>query len=282
MSLLRKYLTGKNTSKRAKTVYVRGLGGLGNCLFQIAAAIYYCEKYNYNLVLIYSDSLLFGTSNLFGKTKCYRIGTMFVTYDKTIFSKLSFSQSITESYDTIHNDYTSNRITPSNNLLISGYNQNLGLFDTVRNKITQYFNINDPAINKYIAGKYGNVSEGTIICIRRGKDFETVKYPTNDSYLKALDYLRKSNKITGKIYILSDIPINDQFGTECTIVDECDIVQLQFGVSCKNYILSESTFHLWMAYFGTDFGKKQEKTVICYNNSGIASLCLENWIRLDF
>jgi D-arabinose 1-dehydrogenase-like Zn-dependent alcohol dehydrogenase len=31
------------------SVYVTGTGGLGNCLFQIAAAIYYCEKYKYQL-----------------------------------------------------------------------------------------------------------------------------------------------------------------------------------------------------------------------------------------
>lgn len=34
-------------------VYVEGSPkwGLGNILFQVAAAIYYCEKYNYKLVL---------------------------------------------------------------------------------------------------------------------------------------------------------------------------------------------------------------------------------------
>lgn len=29
--------------------------GLGNVLFQVASAIYYCEKYNYKLVLIRSN-----------------------------------------------------------------------------------------------------------------------------------------------------------------------------------------------------------------------------------
>jgi len=255
-------------------VYISGVGGLGNCLFQLSTAIYYCEKYKYNLVLIKSTSLLLGTSNMFGRIKCHTDGKEVLTYDKTIFNKLVFIDKINEFSQIIHNDYTANHMIMDGNLYISGYNQNLDLFKEVYHAIPRYLNIDDIVIKEYISNKYGDLSSATVICVRIGNDFSHMNKITPASYMKALATLDMKD-----VYVIGDMPTNTGFKD----IEESDIVQLYFGTMCKNYILSESTFHLWMAYLGTDFGKNLTKKVICFNDTDITNrnLHLDSWIRMD-
>ena len=89
-----------------------------------------------------------------------------------------------------------------------------------------------------------------------------------------------------KIYIISDTPnISNHFSLnehyDYIEVNEKDIVQFYFGLACKNYILSESTFHLWIAYLAS---VKYDKKVIVFNNTDITNrnLALDNWIKIDY
>ena len=261
-------------------VYVSGVGGLGNCLFQLSAAIYYCEKYKYNLFLIKSSSLLLGTSNMFGRIKCHNDGKEILTYDKTIFNKLVFIDKINEFSQIIHNDYTANHMIIDGNLCITGYNQNLNLFKEFFHFIPRYLNLDDALIKEYIIKKYGDLSSATVICVRIGNDFSHMKKITPASYLKALASLGVTDA-----YVIGDASTDKFFGGSSGFkdVNESDIVQLYFGMMCKNYILSESTFHLWMAYLGTEFGKDLTKKVICFNNTDITNrnLQLDSWTRMD-
>jgi hypothetical protein len=224
---------------------------------------------------------------MYNKTKCHKIGDTFVTYDKTIFSKLSFIDwGEMEEHTMVYNDWESNKIDPQNkNIIISGYNINLDLFRSVMDKVPNYLNIDDIVIKNYILYKYGDITNATMLGIRIGEDFKHMKCLTNESYLKALDYLKTKNESIDQIYVIGDMP-SDKFFNNSTFkdIDESDIVQFYFGTMCKNYILSESTFHLWIAYLGTKFGKNMNKTVICFNNSDIVkrSLHLDNWITIDY
>ena len=260
-------------------VYLSGVGGLGNCLFQLSAAIYYCEKYNYNLFLIKSPSLLLGTSKMFGRVKCHTDGQEILTYDKTIFNKLVFVDKLNEQCQIIHNNYTENHMIIDGSLYISGYNQNLNLFKEVFYAIPRYLNLGDSTIKEYITNKYGDLSSATVICLRIGNDFSHMTKITPASYMKALATLEVTN-----VYVIGDMPSGKFFDTGFKDIEESDIVQLYFGMMCKNYILSESTFHLWMAYLGTDFGKDLTKKVICFNDTDITNrnLHLDSWITMNY
>jgi hypothetical protein len=269
--------------------YVYGDGGLGNCLFQISTAIYYCENFNYELCLIKNSTLLFGTSIHNERNQMLRINNEYKTYDKTIFKNIKFVDNKSYQFNSIiHNDYTvniDNNLIDKDCIRISGYNQNIDLFKTVFDKIPKYLNLHDDYCQTYILNKYGDITNGTLICIRIGSDFAHMTKINKNSYLKALDYLKLNNEEDKKIYIMSDVPIADYFGNDKFInVFESDIIQFYFGLYCKNYILSESTFHLWIAYLGTEFGKNTNKNVICFNDTDITNrnLSLETFIKLDY
>jgi len=268
-------------------VYVKGTGGLGNSLFQISAAIYYCEKYNYRLILLRNETLLFGTSNMFDKKQMLCVDNKYITYDKTLLNKLTFVEDISPNFRIVHNDYTNNKEHTVNgkDIMISGYNQNIDLFRDVFSEIPKYFNLDDAYYNDYIRNKYGDIKGGTLICIRIGRDFSHMKKINKGSYLKALDFLKSKGEELKKIYVVSDIPIGNYFDNNNIVeIVESDIIQFYFGLQCKNYILSESTFHLWIAYLGTDFGKNNDKHVICFNNTDITNrhLDLPSFIKLDY
>ena len=50
----------------------------------------------------------------------------------------------------------------------------------------------------------------------------------------------------------------------------------------KHYVLSESTFHLWIAYLGTV--DRTDKQVIVFNNTDITKrpLSFKHWRHIDY
>jgi hypothetical protein len=268
-------------------VFITGVGGLGNSLFQLSTAIYYCEKYNYTLKILKNDTILFGTSNMFNKTKSLKRNDKYIGYNETIFNKLEFIENIDTEYLVVHNDYTNDIIDPNNNnILISGHNQNIDLFRSVMNKIPNYLHFDDIHIKNYILEKYPGIENSTILCIRIGDDFKYMTKITPDSYLKSLSYLKTNNEIIDDLFIISDIPVNCFLNNTIPYfkeINEPDIFQMYAGLLCKNIVLSESTFHLWIAYFATNFGENTNKKVICFNNTDITDkqLDLDNWIKIN-
>lgn len=251
-------------------VYIEGIGGLGNILFQLSSAIYYAEKYGMKINILLSDISKFGTSNKFGRNKCVN------GYHTTIFNKLEFTNCI-EECETIVNNYTSNKIIPSKHLLIKGYCQNIDLFKEYFDRIPTYLSFND------IPSKYGDLSNAICIGVRVGNDFRHMKKINQNSYVKAVEYLKSEGYLFDKIIIIADV---DSYWTDerCEVIhaNEDDITQFSMGLKCKYYILSESTFHLWIAYIGTL--NDQSKKVICFNNTDITNrnLDLPCWIKLDY
>lgn len=269
-------------------VYFGGAGGLGNSLFQLAVAVFYCEKHGMKMYLVNGNALFFGTSNQYNKNKVFVKDGQYLPYSKTIFSKLDFINpgQIDNPHDVADNNYSVSHIQSiTKSIFIKGYNQNLQLFLEYAHKIPEYINIDDVYIKNYIHEKYGDVSDGVAVCIRIGSDFAHMKSITKQSYCKALDVLKTRGQNTDKIYVISDICVKNYIDSSIayTEIDESDIVQIYFGIMCKNYILSESTFHLWIAYLGTDFGKKTDKNVICFNKTDVTNrnLHLDTFIQID-
>ena len=270
------------------TIYVYGMPqcGLGNILFRFASAVYYCEKYNYKLVLVESNEILYGTSNLFGKIKCVsdEYGN-YKPYTKTIFSKIETVNKLPEddTYINIVNDYTDNKVIPDGRpILLHSYCQNVNLINEFLPKLTNYLDVNDQNIKDYIRKTYGDISNGVCLGVRIGGDFSHMKKITKSSYTTALNYYKTINVNTDTVYILSDTPGYTLDGYNCIEVNEPDIIQFYIGMMCKNYVLSESTFHLWIAYLGTC--NDQTKNVICFNDTDITNrhLNLNSWIKISY
>jgi hypothetical protein len=278
-------------------VYIRGVGygftltGLGNTLFQIAVAIYYAEKYNMKIIIERNHITLFGTCNMFDRNKIYydKQGN-YNGYDYTILKNFTFTDNLDLSNTIdVENFFSNNKIIPENtHINILGFNQNLDLFKEYFHKIPDYLYLKDPSIIEYIHNKYGDVSGSICLGIRLGKDFENVKMPNAESYKKAIDYYKDKNINVDKIYVISDVPNIE----ECNFplkkyydyveIVENDIVQIYFGLMCQNYVLSQSTFHLWIAYIASIQDKS--KQTICFNNTDITNrnLHLDDWICIDY
>lgn len=278
---------------RTNNVYVTGAKGgqLGNFLFQIATAIYYKEKYNCNIFLNRKGvpGLSFTTPKM--KYLLNRQTNQYIPFDETILSKFDWYSKKTRptEWEVLHNDYSDNKIIPSKNIFISGYCQNINLFYEYMEKIPQYLNLNDQKIIDYINSKYKNVKDSVVVGVRAGSDWGSKKL-TKESYVNALRTLKDLKINTDNLLIMSDVENvwEDKFDLQeeypaIDVVEDC-ITQFYLGLMCKHYILSESTFHLWVAYLGT-IGNSDKK-VIVFDDTDITnrplSLDEDNWIKTSY
>jgi len=275
-------------------VHVHGIDGcgLGNILFQIAAAIYYAEKYNYTIILKKTYSICYGTSIMFGREKMIKEGNNnYKTYDESILKEFIFDDCENKNSITVHNYFSDIRIDPEGrDIKIDGFSQNIHLFYEYLNEIPKYLYLNDPEIIKYIQNKYPPIENTNSVCIgvRFGQDFEHRKnIITIESYKKALEFYKSSGIEIKNIFIISDVKntselLNLDDSYNCIEVDENDIVQIYCGIECDNFILSESTFHLWIAYLAV--AKNKEKKVLCFNNTDITNrnLHFPDWYKIDY
>ena len=274
--------------KKNYSVYVDGIAGLGNTLFQIATAISYKEKYNLDIFLK-SDSyeIQYGTSIMFNRIKLSNdpISNEYITYDKTIFSKFDYYDTAIHSVIELVNDYTDNIIIPSSDIRIKGYCQNIGLFKEYIHKIPEYLHLNDPIRNNYIKSKYKNLENGVMIGVRIGDDFNHMNKLTRNSYINALETLKHIGVNIENLFIIADVEnaweiFDLQNIYPATQVVEDDITQIYLGRMCSHFILSESTFHLWIAYLCNTVNKK----VIVFKDTDITNrkLFLDDWIHIDY
>ena len=273
------------------TIYVNGVGGLGNSLFQIASAIYYKETYGGTISLSRNDILRFGTSNCFGKRQSVQKNGKNIPYTDTIFKKFG-SHRILENHTIVHNHYGNKKYVPKENIdeniLISGYCQNIGLFKEHLYKMPEYLNLQDTTAINYIKSKYKNIDKGICIGLRVGHDFKHMNKITRSSYITALEKLKSMNVNIDNLFIVSDVKnawadtFNLQDIYPATSINESDVCQMYAGLMCKHYILSESTFHLWIAYLGTI--NNNDKTVIVFKNTALTKkrLLLDNWVQIDY
>ena len=260
-----------------KEIYVsggNGMGigtcmGLGNCMFQIATAAYYCEKYNYKMYIDqeFCTCFEYGTSNMFGRQKSSG------NYLNNIFKNIKIKTKSAELVYDIFNKFTDN-ILPENdlnkgNLSISGYSQNINLFYEIKEKLFNYFYFDDDKSINYIKQKYNfgdiNVMVGLRLDTDGGFKYSNLSYK---SYKYVMDKIINENKNKNvKFFILSDIDpsgflINNTH--QVTIVNENDILQFYMGLECSHFILSESTYHYWIALLSNI---KNKSKVYVFNNT---------------
>ena len=279
-----------------KNIIIKGTGGLGNILFQLATAIYYVEKYNYKLILDNdSQTLHIGTSTYMDRNKTRNINGKIISYKDSIFNKLIYKNCKRNYYQILHNNYSANTIIPKENnpdtIMISGNCQNLNLFYEIKENIINYLNLFEKNSIEYIKNKYKiednkkNIMLGLRIC----QDFKHMNKINKYSYKKALDYLiNDDDEQNYNIIIISDTKNNYEqmidfdIKSRVIFIDEDDITQFNTGLLCEIFILSESTFHYWIALLKNTIDINTK--VVCFKDTDITNnnLCLNNWIQINY
>jgi len=244
-------------------------------MFQIAAAAYYCEKYNYTLFLDKtSESLIGGTANKFNRQQQNK------SYFNTIYKNLFTMSRKHKDFDfktKVHNDYTDNKIVPDNgNILVDGWCQNINLFYEVKDKLSNYFNFTNLNTISYINSKYNikkdniNVMVGLRLDTDGGFKYSNLTIKSYKFIMNKIISENSGKKI--KFYVICDIvpPINlfKNESFDITYVKEDDVTQMYVGIECSHYILGESTFHYWMAVLSKN---SQDAKVYVFNNTDITN-----------
>jgi hypothetical protein len=283
--------------RKQSIVYVRGISGLANNMFQIATAIYYAEKYNIKILLDWnSETLKNGTSKMFQRN----VQRENENYFDNIFSKFDVIDFTNRIYKTnitvIYNNNECNQIIPKENehFLISGYSQNYKLFIDVIDKLEKYFCLDDNKTKDHIFSKYPKLKNKDeihlCIGIRIGKDFQHMNKLTSKSYEKAFNYYLKhyfqDKKVN--IYVLSDVKegwekmVQSYKNIEINLISEDDITQFYVGLECNYFILSESTYHYWIALLA--YYRNKERKVLVFNDTDLTNrpLALPEWIHIDY
>ena len=202
--------------------------GIGNLLFQIAEAIYYCKKYNYKL-------------NINDEYSCFKNKSLFKKITKYFYKK--------DEYTLLENNYTSERIVPTTkHIKITGFSQNTDLFYEYKEQIEDYLYFDSDKIqelkNKYkIVDTDINVMLGFRIDTDGGFKYKSLSM---GSYEKVMETFKGNVRF----FAVSDIDpseflINCKYNIE--IINENDIDQFYFGLLCNHFIIGESTFHYWIA-----------------------------------
>jgi hypothetical protein len=281
-----------------KEIHISGTGGFGNCMFQLAAAIYYAETYNYKIKLdINSEHLHIGTANYTNRDRRRKVNGVVVSYKDTIYSndKLEFKSLKNIKYSkiyTFNNDYMLHEpITSDSIIRIQGYCQNYKLFWPIKDSIFSYINLNDTSIIEYIHTKYqiDPTRIYTMVGLRCCSDFGHMIKIKHQSYMNAINHLLEGkDKSKHTLFIITDSVelIHTRFkipdDLDVKIIDEDDIIQIYAGMVCSNFILSESTYHYWIALL--KYIKDPTVNIICFKDTDITNrpLALPDWVQISY
>jgi hypothetical protein len=269
-------------------IYIEGEGGLGNCLYQLAVALWYKETYsyyNYKIICKRSHQMLMGTSNQFERKKYLTDDSQNpVTYEKSIFKNLEFTDKKHKG-KIIHNDYTDTKIIAlGQDLVIKGYNQHRNLFKDILPTLKTLLTFSIPFNLGAIGLTTEQLQHAVCIGVRLGNDWRN-KY-TSESYKNAIETLKKEGASIDTLIVISDVDNIKEKGIYLEYpyieVNVPDVLQFQLALECGHYILSESTFHAWIAYLGCV--NNPNKKVVCFKDSDLCkrNLTMESWIQIDY
>ena len=95
-------------------------------------------------------------------------------------------------------------------------------------------------------------SRGTCVGVRAGRDFAHRPISATQ-YAIALSHLRSLGERIQPLFVLGDVEeawsaFEPTVGEPATQIDEDDVTQLALSRHCRNFVVSQSSFHVWMAY----------------------------------
>jgi hypothetical protein len=260
-------------------IYVYGLGGLGNTLYQLICGLQLAKDLNGELIVVESKHYLTGSDCTQRIHKKKRLKDTWIPY-KTILQNIKY---ISEpEFDKIK-DYLPikkilfskndiSKLTNDSDFILEGYCQNISIWNkdfSIFKDIINFGSLQQRYIQ--MCKKYNiNGDDNIVLCLRRYTD-GTKQFNNLNYYKKILNQIDN----TKKIYVISDIPWNVKSlnpNKKYVIIQEQDILQLMFMIySCSTIISSASTFHLWGAYLSN------AGTIYCPNIKLIQKLILNTW-----
>ena len=227
------------------------MGGLGNCLFQIAAA--------------YATSLRDSKKFICPKVVSHGSHKPINNYFNNIFSRIEFG-SMPSDIQLYHEPCFHYNEIPNihNNIMLYGYFQSEKYFNVYRNEILNLFSVTNEIENK-LTTKYSHLLQKKTcsIHIRRGDYVLLSDYHT----VQPIDYYEKATNIIGEDFeylIFSDdiewCKENFSFLKNTHFIEgDTDFENLYLMSMCYHNIIANSTFSWW----GALLNKNEDKKVIC-------------------
>tara|TARA_R110000744_G_scaffold380370_1_gene500962 strand:- start:825 stop:1574 length:750 start_codon:yes stop_codon:yes gene_type:complete len=221
-------------------------GGLGNYLFQIAAASTLAHKNN--------DDTLFDFVDVGQAHKNINL------YTDTILRNISIGNPAHEHIYSEPSDFSYREIPYTKNLMLEGYFQSAKYLD--REHILELYKIDDDT-QEYIDARYSFRLKNSIsIHIRRGDYIGRSNHPVQgmEYYNEAIKHFSNANFIV----FSDDIEwCKENFkGDEFTFIEEDDYIELYLMSMCQHNIIANSTFSWWGAWLN----KNKDKMVIAPSN----------------
>jgi glycosyltransferase involved in cell wall biosynthesis len=214
-------------------------GGLGNQMFEVAAAASLAKDHHALLVINPTEHILPNQ------------GRNVNAYVNNVFSNIILDTNPpTNDHITVETLYYEPMIFKPN-VKLRGHFQSYKYFDHNQDYIRQLF---APTfdIRNHIAKTYGNPSNITAIQVRRG---DYVNFPNHHPLLPA-EYPAKAVKIIGsaEVWVFSDdtewCKENLHFDCPTRYVKDEDYIEMYLMGLCKNLVIANSSFGWWAAYLG--------------------------------
>lgn len=237
-------------------IFIRLQGGLGNQLFQVAAAYELSKKYHRVFVLLYYRD--FQPHMTHNKTGDEFLKTIFNYFNYTCYENIDMSNIIKYQEENCF-EYNDNIITTNDNYLLEGYFHNKKYTED-----SDILNIcSNPSLCKQLISMYPFLQSSYFIHVRRGDyvNHPLYAFDTDTYYKKAIAYILEKDP-QAKFVIFSDdvefIKAYSLFHTiHKVIIDERNTLNTFYLMSMCMYggICSNSTFSGWASKMNTNPNK---------------------------
>lgn len=293
-------------------IYVRIRGGLGNQLFQYAAARSYALDINDNLCLDLSgitneghnvlalDQFNINASsvnncNIWQKKISKLFSSLSYRIGKKINYNLSYKFDVLFSFVlnlfgvyTIDNGYMKFKKSITKNKYINGYLQSDRYFDKNKETLIKELTLKN-GLSKENELLADQMKKNNSVCIhiRRG-DFVDIGgiVCTHQYYIEAVKYLKEKLKDV-EFYVFSNdinwVKENIKFPTNVNYIDKMNssYEEIVLMSSCNNFIISNSTFSWWGQYLSSN----DDKIVIApdkwFVDGQREDIYQQNWLIMD-
>jgi hypothetical protein len=255
------------------------IGGLGNRMFQIAAAV--------SLSIDNGDDYVIDTSKVIAPHDDIDYIDF---YDKTIFAKIKKSSINYSDFNFYYEpNFHYNPIIMKNNINLYGYFQSEKYFLENKEKIVEVF-INDEYINEIKKNWKNKLNNSLSIHVRR-QDYTNSNnsYPVQDmNYFNNAVNIIESNSIVDNIFIFSDDVkwCKENFKENEKIIfieNNNDVYDLYLMSLCSNNIICNSTFSWWGSYLNKNIHKNiivPKKWFSDHINKNYNDIYTKNMIKL--
>jgi len=250
------------------------MGGLGNQMFQIAAAT--------SLAIENNDEAAFNFKTCYTPLQ----GNPSLKYEKNIFKKIKNLENIT--IDNTHTEinFAYQKIEYKKNLLMHGYFQSEKYFLQNKEKILDLFYINSEDVY-FLQNKYKNIDLNNTVSVhvRRGDylKFSHI-HPVCEAeyYKKAMEHFPNKNFI----FVSQDMEwVYENFKGNNIFYSNNDNEILDFTIQtiCSDNIIANSTFSWWAAYLNKNKNKKIISPLKWFGEKSPHNqdnIIPSNWIRI--